>query len=163
MSLNSLHIASSALRASKLQVEITSRNISGVSDPNYTRQTAQVRNVGPAQATLTGHTHGLGVIVEGFDRTRDALLDRSFRVHHRAAQGANSVDPLANRLESVLGDGSGLLETARDIRLGLLEVAGHPEDVALRADLLQNIQNLTDRFHATSSELQDLGAESKVA
>ena len=74
LSINSLHIASNSLLASKLQVEITSRNIAGAQDPNYTRQTALVKNLGPGLNSVQGHTHGLGVLVEGFERSRDSLL-----------------------------------------------------------------------------------------
>ncbi|HIB68502.1 MAG TPA: hypothetical protein EYO33_26275, partial [Phycisphaerales bacterium] len=161
MSLNSLHIASSSLLAAKLQVEITSRNISGAQDPNYTRQTALVKNVGPAQQRLTNHTHGLGVIVEGFERTRDALLDKAFRSYHTEAEGARSIDSLAERLESTLGEGAGLTEAAQDVRLSLLEVANRPDDQALRADLFQKMEDLTERFRSSSRDLSAVGEESQ--
>lgn len=160
MSINSLHIASSFLRASKLQVEITSRNLSGAQDPNYSRQASLVRNVGSAIYTVQGHTHGLGVLVEGFERSRDGLLDQSYRIHHREAEGARSVDVLADRLESVLGQGSGLTESFRDVRGSLLEVANRPDDTALRADLYQRLSNLTERFRDASSSLSELSEES---
>lgn len=161
MAINSMHIASSFLLASKLQVEITSRNLSGANDPNYSKQTALVKNVGPGINAVQGHTHGLGVLVEGFDRSRDSLLDGAYRFSHREAEGARSVDVLASRLESALGDGSGLNTAAQDVRLGLLEVANHPEDSGLRADLFQKLGNLSDSFQSTSRELTNLAGESK--
>ena len=146
LSINSLHIASNSLLASKLQVEITSRNIAGAQDPNYTRQTALVKNLGPGLNSVQGHTHGLGVLVEGFERSRDSLLDTSYRNHYREAEGARSVDILAQRLESAMGEGSGLTAAARDVRLSMLEVANQPDDTALRADLYQKLESLTERF-----------------
>lgn len=161
MSINSLHIASTFMQSTRLQIEITSRNLSGAQDPNYSRQKTIVSNVGPADSRLSHNPDGLGVIVEGFERTRDGLLDQAFRTHHREAQGARSVDVLADRLESALGSASGLTVAAREVRLGLLEVANKPEDEALRQDLLQNIQSLTDRFQSSSQELDSLREESR--
>lgn len=159
MSLNSLHIASGFLQASQLQIEITGRNLSGAQQPGYTRQRAIVSDVGPGLTRFDRHTDGLGIIVEGFERVRESLLDSAFRTHHRDAEGARSVDSLSNRLESIMGESSGLKESAQEIRLSLLEVASHPEDQALRSDLFQKFESLTSRFQEASKNLDGIEAE----
>ena len=159
MSLHSLHIASGALLSSQLQIDITARNLSGAQQPGYTRQRALVRDVGPGLTRFDRHSDGLGIMVDGFERVRESLLDSAFRTHHRDAEGARAVESLSSRLESVMGDSSGLKESAQEIRLSLLEVASHPEDVALRSDLFQKLESLTGRFQEASQNLDGIEAE----
>lgn len=161
MSFHTLHIASGFLQTSKLQAEITGRNLAGANKAGYSRQRAVLEDVGPGLTSFERHPDGLGVIVTSFERVRDGLLDRAYRTHHREAEGARSIQPLAGRLESVLGQTESLAEASQETRQVLLEVASHPEDPALREDLLSKLDGLSDRFQTTHKHLLDLSTESK--
>ncbi|MCA9792964.1 MAG: hypothetical protein KC910_14250 [Candidatus Eremiobacteraeota bacterium] len=162
MALNSLNIASSLLRSSQLQIELTGRNLEGVDLPGYSRQRAVVSNVGPAISTFQQHHDGLGVQVEGFERVRDGLLDTAYRLHHRNAEASRSLDPLTSRLESIFNNSDGLSSQAQDVRAALLEVATHPDDVALRSDLMTKLDGLSRTFQDTSNSLNQLRDEANA-
>ena len=99
-----LSIARSGLMASQAQVTTASQNITNAQTPGYSRQRVTLQPNEPQQ--LPFGTFGTGVLVEGTIRTRDALLDDSFRRDSTAAAYNEERRDALQGVEDILGEPS---------------------------------------------------------
>lgn len=129
---NILNIARSAIVAHQTAVQVTSQNVSNAQTPGYTRQRATLES-GPGVSTLYGRV-GSGVAVRDISRTRDALLDLTYR-----REAGNSADfemrrQLLGQVEELFGElsDSGFSATMDSFWASWSDLANNPENGSVR-------------------------------
>lgn len=99
-----LSIARSGLMASQAQVTTASQNITNAQTPGYSRQRVTLQPNTPQQ--LPFGTFGTGVLVDGTERMRNALLDDTYRRDVTSAAYNEERRDALQAVENVLGEPS---------------------------------------------------------
>jgi len=144
-----LSIARSALVAQQRALSVTGANIANVNTPGYTRQRAVLSPVGEGEAG--------GVRVSTIERVVDRLLDAR-ELRSASALGSAGVErDFADRVQALFPvDGSNIGTALDDFFSAASELSTHPEEVAVRSDLLARADALATRIRSTAQGLADL-------
>lgn len=156
-----VQIGSSGLQAQRRGVDLAGQNIANVNTPGYSRQRLSITaDAGPVTPAIhsTWDGSGLGVRSVEVSRLRDRFLDRrAMEEGMRQAELTELADTLSS-IESVFGEpGDTALSAAiADFTAAWDDVANRPDDLAARAQLVEQARTLTARLGQTERDLTAL-------
>lgn len=153
---SALEISKRALLVQKLGLDVTSNNIANVNTPGYSRRDPIARESSPH---LSGNTFlGTGVLVDKLRTYREEFFDKEIRSTLARNAGFESDEKIISRLEAILGEPSdmGLTEITSKFFNSFEELSLKPDSIALRQNVLNSAQQLTERLNGLYNQFNDL-------
>ncbi len=158
---NGLEIATRALRAQQLAVDVTAHNIANVATPGFSRQELRfeadaVRGTGRTTRNPLFAQVGTGVIASDLRRIRDLFIDLQVR---QVTEGQGRFLARAEgmqRLETVFNEPSddGLNALFGKFWNAWDDLSNQPESTATRAAVVENAQTLTSALKRAEGQLR---------
>lgn len=150
-----LSIARTAVLAHQSAIRVTSQNVTNATVEGYSRQRAEVVTGLPIQ-TPSG-IFGTGVMLAGISRTRDEMLDASFRRDTARTAGATMTRDLLGDVEAVFNEPS---ESGLGANLDAFwdswgDLANAPTSASARTVVRQRGEQLAERLRAMNGRLDD--------
>ena len=154
-----LQIGKTALAANQAAIQTVGNNIAGASDPNYTRQVAEIQ-AKPGQKLGPGLILGTGVDLTGVARQIDEALTGRLRNGVADAAGSRAESGWLDQIEGVFNElGDADLSTQFSKFFGAWsDSANKPTDVALRQNVITEGESLATKLRDTRGGLEDLTA-----
>ena len=152
-----LQIGKTALASTQAAIQTVGNNIAGASDPNYTRQVADIQ-AKPGQKLGPGLILGTGVDLTGVARQIDEALTGRLRNGVADAAGSRANSGWLDQIEGVfneLGDAD-LSTQFSTFFAAWSDAANKPTDVALRQNVLTEGESLATKLRDTRGGLEDL-------
>ncbi len=150
-----MNIGTSALLANQAAMATTGHNIANVNTPGYSRQaTVQV----PSLAQYSGG----GYVGRGVDVVTVARMHSDFLATNATlAKATSAADGIRatklGQLEQLFPIGAnGLGAAVNNVFSAFTDMASTPTDITARTALVARLSDMTARFNATSSQLDDL-------
>ena len=151
--LSLLQQSATSLGAQTAFMQTSSNNVENANTPGYSRQTANLQDVLPAEY-VGGAYVGQGAILGSVTQTRDKFVESQLPTAF-GNSSASSAESSALASVTVL-DPTGALPTAlSSFYSGLQGLSQDPGDPSLRAAAVSDAQQLTLAFNQTSSALTD--------
>ena len=148
-----MDIASSALNAQQVALNVTGENIANVNTAGYSRQQVVMAN-GPV-TTSNGYTLGNGVQVQSVQRSYDAMLQAqlvsntsSYQQNLTTQTALQQIQPSFNEVAS-----NGLGSAVDNFFGAWQDLSTNPQGTAERQALLSSTQVMTDTFHQMNANL----------
>jgi flagellar hook-associated protein 1 FlgK len=155
-----------ALLAQQQAIDATGHNIANASTPGFSRQVARLETTTPYPLPALNRNAGAGqlgtgVIASSIERMRDLFIDLQLRTE-LAAQGDWTVtrDMLA-RVEAIMNEpsDSGLNALLNRFWDGWQDVSTAPQNLSVRASLIERAASLTDTFQRQYSQLRTVQSD----
>lgn len=147
-----LTIGRSALLAHQRALRTTGQNIANVSTEGYSRQEVHLQ---PAPGS-----DGFGVHAGRVERMVDRFIEQRLLEHAASGTGAEVASELHSRVESLVPFGEGGLASSIDGFFGATQrLASHPEDLAVRAEVLGRAADVAAGFRSIAGGLGALQRE----
>jgi flagellar hook-associated protein 1 len=155
---NALHASISGLKATQAGIDVVSRNIANASTPGYTRK------------TLTTHSQlvdgrSIGVAFSAAQREIDLLQQQQLRVAKADTVAAQTAADYLSRIDTAMGSSeSGVAISSRlaELKDSLQAMATTPENAAIRANVLNEADDLSDSLNNMSDLVQSLRLEAEA-
>jgi flagellar hook-associated protein 1 FlgK len=151
-----LDVATRALRANQVLVNITNQNIANANTPGYSRQAAVIKETQPFPIPIFRQSGepgqiGTGVEVTQIDRVRDSFTDYQYRNQVASQSRWAAKQDALRQIEAVVNEpsGSGVSALLNKYWGAWQEVANSPSDVAVRSNLLEQGRAVADAFQNT--------------
>lgn len=161
-SFSGLTHALASLNAQSYALSVTGDNIANANNPGYTRQRANLTEVGPAVGVSTLYATpavtGGGVTSSGASRLNDPVLDARARAEHGQNGMAQTDQAALSSVEGLFDEPSatGLSEQLNDFWNAWSAVANNPggnAGAAARSVVLQKSAGIANSLNATSAAL----------
>jgi len=153
-----LQIALSSLYAQRKALQVTGQNIANVNTDGYSRQRVEMAaNAGPmtpaVESRYTGP--GMGVTTGDTTRLRDQFLELRGYQEHATDAGLTQTQSVLSRIELAFDEPSddGLSKVISNFMAGFDDVANNPDDLAARAQLVEQGKTLAAGFSQLDSAL----------
>jgi flagellar hook-associated protein 1 FlgK len=148
-------IAKSGLFANQKAIDVTGQNVANANTEGYSRQRV---NLSPEAFRQGNFQVGLGVNVDDIQRLRSDLLDRQIRSKQSDQGYLNQRKQILEQMENIFATDT---EGDLDVRLNdyfdtFVRLTSNPEDEALRSNVIQAGQNLSNTFHRLDQDLQNV-------
>lgn len=148
-----LNAGRSSLIAQQRALKVNGNNIANVSTPGYTRQRAVLEAV-PTSA-------GGGVRVADVEQIVDRFVETRLLGQSSSAAGASARRDLLEGVQSLFPVGDASVSGAlQDFFAAANELSAHPEDLAVRNDLLDRAETLAGKLRSSA---EGLGAVQREA
>ncbi|MCB0731081.1 MAG: flagellar hook-associated protein FlgK [Ignavibacteriae bacterium] len=166
MAINSIFsIARSSLFAHQQALAVTSTNLANANNPNYSRQVAYFSTTPPDYRAR--FTFGSGVAVEDVMRIRNSVTDNQIRMNNQEFYDASKRASVLSQIESLFLEPSefGLSNLLTKFFNSWDEVALDPQSLALRTDVVQSAELLSEKIKSIYSGISqtkiDMYSEAK--
>jgi flagellar hook-associated protein 1 len=150
---NLFDVASSAVSAQRIAMEVTGENIANVNTEGYSRQ--QVVMANRPVTTINGFPLGTGVQIQAVRRSYDAMLQQqivngnsTYQQNLTKQTALDQIQPSFNELAS-----DGLGSAVEKFFGAFQDLSTNPQGTAERQSLLSTAQVLTDTFHQINTNL----------
>lgn len=158
-----------AINSQAKALEVTSKNLANVNNPDYARQRVQFGDKGTVMTEFGAQSLGLEAI--GVEHLRDQLMDASVRREVSLSSAWETQAKVLAQAEATLGEqidrssdgtdlssssGYGLMDSLNELFASFYRVANNPTDTGERQALLTQADILTDRFNVTDQRLADI-------
>lgn len=163
MSLGSvLSVARQALAVQQNIIQTAGHNISNAETPGFSRQRVEVSAMHPQ--VLPFGTIGTGVQVDDIRRSRDALLDVTWRREAGGSAGAGLRRDLLSNVEGVLGEPSetGLAAAMDAMWSAWSDLAAAPTSAAARAVVVQRAGTVATTLNGFDQRLGDFRQQTQL-
>ncbi len=150
-----LSIARSGLNAAQAQISTTSQNVTNAQTPGYSRQKVNLTPNFPEQ--LPFGTFGTGVLVDNVVRTRDELLDSSYRADSATASLSEEKRDALTAVENVLGEpsGTGLASSLDQFWSSWSDLSTNPNSSAAKAVVRQRGTQVANQLNNFGNQIVD--------
>jgi len=149
---SSLSIASQALQAQELEIQVTNNNIANVNTAGYTRETVNLSEADPSQDGSV--SVGNGVDIQGVQSVRDDLLTLRIQQQTSAQSSATAQVNALTQIESLFPTtGTSLSSTLSSFFSSVSALSADPSNTADRDTAIQNAQAVVGQFNSISSGL----------
>ncbi len=158
-----LSVANSALATQQAAIQVASQNISNANTAGYTRQKLD-EVAGPSVMMPYGNV-GSGVTIATISRTRDALMDASYRSDAGAAAQSHATADALGQIDSILGEPSdtGLSAATMDAFWSSWDdLSAEPTSAAAASVVQARGQSLVSTFNQLSSQIGDVASNSRT-
>jgi flagellar hook-associated protein 1 FlgK len=160
MSFLMLNIASRALAAQQLAMDVTGQNMANATTPGYQRQEVVLTDPAPVELPgVGGHPNyvGQGVSVQEIQRVSNAFLSRSVRAQTGQAGTWSAISTALAQLEPLFSEpsSSGLAEAMNAFFAAWQTLSENPASLPARTALLGQAQQLVSTFQNLSQQLQN--------
>ena len=157
-----LNTALRSLQAHQRALDTTGHNIANAETEGYSRQRAEMVTTPPYTRTAgnmptdAGQV-GTGVEVESINRLRDEFIDGQIRSQKQSSGMWNKRSEGLERIELIFNEPSesNLDQALTDFRDSLQELSNNPENAAVREEVKQRGQTLSDTFNDIHRRLMD--------
>lgn len=150
-----LNIGITGLLAYQRSLDTISHNIANVNTEGYSRQTTELASTRP-ESFGSGFV-GTGVSVASIERAYDAYIESSVRSTTSTQAEFEAYQSLASQLDNVLADSdAGLNATLQRFFNVVQDVADSPADLSARQVMLNEGQQLSDKFNELSSWIENV-------
>lgn len=161
-SISSLYTALSGLTAQQRSIEVVSHNVANQATPGYRRQRVELSPVAvrPGFGDAGNGTRSGGVVINGVSQSRDAMMaDRAVR-EQGALKTAEGVGATLGRLEQIYAEPGdlGIASQLQALWTSFNDLANQPGSVAVRTQLLQQADALTQTLHSAASTISNIRA-----
>jgi flagellar hook-associated protein 1 FlgK len=148
---NGLRIALSSLYAQRKALQVTGQNIANANTEGYSRQRVElVANAGPSTPAIESRYTGpgMGVLTGETTRLRDQFLEVRGYQEHAVEAGLKESQSVLSRIELAFDEPSddGLSKLITSFLASFDDVANNPEDLAARAQLIEQGKTLMAGF-----------------
>jgi flagellar hook-associated protein 1 FlgK len=148
---NGLRIALSSLYAQRKALQVTGQNIANVNTEGYSRQRVElIANAGPSTPAIESRYTGpgMGVLTGETTRLRDQFLEVRGYQEHAVEAGLKESQSVLARIELAFDEPSdaGLSKLITSFLAAFDDVANNPEDLAARAQLVEQGKTLVAGF-----------------
>lgn len=155
---NGLRIALSSLYAQRKALQVTGQNIANVNTEGYSRQRVEmVANAGPSTPAIESRYNGvgMGVLTGDTTRLRDQFLEVRGYQEHAVDAGLKESQNVLSRIELAFDEPSddGLSKLISGFLASFDDVANNPDDLAARAQLVEQGKTLMAGFTQLDSAL----------
>jgi flagellar hook-associated protein 1 FlgK len=155
---NGIRVALSSLYAQRRALDVVGQNIANVNTEGYSRQRVEMEALqSPASAAVFSRFDGagMGVKTSGITRMRDAFMDLRGYQEHAVDAGLRRSQNTLSRIELAFGEPSdtGLAAVTADFLAAWDDVGNRPDDLATRAQLVEQAMTLTAGFAQLDSAL----------
>jgi flagellar hook-associated protein 1 FlgK len=153
-----LNTAASALYASQRAIDVTGQNVANVNTDGYSRQRVDLQSIGgstvPAIWSTSNHV-GQGVNSDSVIRIRDAFLEAQAQAQHATTANLTVQSATLTSVESSFQEpgSTGIQSMMTNMWSAWSDIANHPTDPGVRAQLLQRSQTLVAGLHSVSGSL----------
>jgi flagellar hook-associated protein 1 len=155
---STLQLASNALQAQSIGLQVTGQNISNVNTPGYAR--AQI-NLTPAPTQRLGNLLlGLGVEVDSIKQSTDAHLNGRLRSAMADTSGGDVLETIYGQLEAAIGEleDTDISTSMNSFFSAVSQILNQPESVSVRNLAILQGKSLAgdiNRLAARASELRN--------
>lgn len=151
-----LNIAANALSADQGALEVTVNNIANANTPAYARERPNLVEQAPVQ--MNNLEYGEGVMLQSVQSIRDPVLELRIQQETSNQGQLNAFIGGMNQVQSLFNetDGAGLSSVLNQFFGSLQSLTTDPTSVPLRQGVLSAANNLTNAFHAASSDLNQV-------
>lgn len=158
-----LNMARQGMDAQQLAVQVASQNISNASTQGYSRQTIQLESSYPT--VFPYGSVGTGVSVESITRSRDALLDSTYRSDAAGQSSAETTSSALSQIQSIFGEPSdtGLSATLDKFWSSWSDLANDPTNSAAKAVVLSAGGNVASLLNQDAGQLDQLDHTNRQA
>lgn len=152
------YAATSAMTAAQLQISVASSNIANADTAGYTKKTA-------TQTSTTTNGVGTGTTITAITSNVDKLMLKSLMSAVSDLGTATTNDSYASQLQSLFGStssssdsssGTSLGNTLASLETALSQLADTPESTTLKAQVVNDLDDVAAQLRDTSSQIQTL-------
>lgn len=152
------YAAYSAMMTTQVQISVASSNIANADTDGYTKKTA-------TQTSTVSNGTGTGTTVTGITSNVDKLMLKSLMSAVSALGEASTNNDYASQLQSLMGStstssdsssGTSLGNTLASLETALSQLADTPESSTLKAQVVNDLDDVAAQLRDTSSQIQDL-------
>jgi flagellar hook-associated protein 1 FlgK len=153
-----LNTAASALYAAQRAIDVTGQNVANVNTDGYSRQRVNLQSIGGSVVPAvwsTSNQVGQGVNSDSVIRIRDAFLESQAQAQHATTANLTVQSATLTSVESSFQEpgATGIQSMMTNMWSGWSDIANHPTDPGVRAQLLQRTQTLVAGLHSVSGSL----------
>ena len=153
-----LNTAATALYAAQRAIDVTGQNVANVNTEGYSRQRVNLQSIGGSVVPAvwsTSNQVGQGVDSDSVTRIRDAFLEAQAQAQHAATANLTVQSATLTSVESSFQEpgATGIQSMMTNMWSGWSDIANHPTDPGVRAQLLQRTQTLVAGLHSVSGSL----------
>jgi flagellar hook-associated protein 1 FlgK len=151
-----LSMASTAMNAQQTAVQTASQNISNASTPGYSEE--QVQFAANTPTVFPYGSVGTGVNVVNITRSRDALLDATYRSDASASSAANTSSTALGQIQDVFGEPSdnGLAAGIDAFWSSWSDLSTDPTNAAAKSVVLESGKNVAGLLNNYAAQLDQL-------
>jgi flagellar hook-associated protein 1 FlgK len=154
---DSLHMASNALSASQLGIQVAGQNLNNVGTPGYSRAVLQLAT-DTSRKLGSGAVTGTGVKIAGITQVIDQFLEERLRIATGDAMGSATQQKYFTQLENLLN-----ATTSRDLSTSILaffnsidNILNHPEDESYRRMAVEQGTKLAEDINSLAGAVVDI-------
>lgn len=156
----SLENSLSGLLTSRRALDVISNNVANASNPDYTRQRAEIKSNNPLEiGTLSV---GTGASVDQITRARNELLDVRFRQENQSLSRFKQLDEVFQQIEGFINEPSedgGIRATFSELDSAMQDLVTDPENRGGRTAMVGKAQNFASLLTRINKQLQQLGGQ----
>jgi flagellar hook-associated protein 1 FlgK len=150
--ITSLGIATQALQAQSLELQVTDNNLANSNTAGYTRETVSLSEAPPSQNGRL--TVGNGVSIDGVTSVRNQLLTLQIQSQTSDQSSAEAQVNALNQIQTLFpSTGTSLASSFSTFFNNLTSLSSNPTSTAARQTVLQGAQTLVDQFNSISAGL----------
>ena len=157
MSINSLlFTARDAMAAQQLAVQINSQNVANATTAGYSKQRVDLQASLPT--VFPYGSVGTGVSIEGITRSRDALLDTSYRTSAAGSAAANASSSALSQIQEMFGEPSdtGLSASLNAFFSAWSDLSADPTNSSAKSVVRQSGQTIAGTLNQFASQLAQI-------
>ena len=154
---SSIQMASGALQANDIALQVVGQNIANANTPGYLRE---VTNFVPGPTQTQGALNeGTGVLVQSITQQINTFLETQLRSANSDQANADTVQQNYSQLESIVGalnSGSNLSSSMNSFFSSIANVLNSPQDPSVRQAAVLQGQSLANTIQSMSSQTEQL-------
>lgn len=148
----SLSIATQALQAQELELQVTNNNIANANTAGYSRETVSLSESVPSQNGIL--TVGNGVTIDSVTSVRDQLLTLAIQGQTSDQSSAEAQVNALNQIQTLFpSSGTSLASSLSSFFDSLSAISTNPASTADRQTALEDAQTLVNQFNSISAGL----------
>ncbi len=153
----SIQMASGALQANDIALQVVGQNIANANTPGYLRE---VTNFEPGPTQTQGSLNeGTGVLVQSITQQINTFLETQLRSANSDQANADTVQQNYSQLESIVGalnSGSSLSSAMNSFFSSIANVLNSPQDPSVRQAAVLQGQSLANTIQSMASQTEQL-------
>lgn len=155
----SIRLASNALRADQIALQVVGQNIANANTPGYIREEVAL-SPAPTQ-TIGGLSLGLGVQVDSIVQKLDTYLQGRLQGAISDQASAEAQEDTYLQLEQIVAETTDTdISTAMtDLFNSISDILNQPEDVSVRNLAVLNAETLTERINWVANSVNELRSD----
>jgi len=158
-----LNMARAGMNAQQAAVQTASQNIANATTVGYSKQTLQLATTYPT--VFPYGSIGTGVSIVGITRSRDALLDASYRQSSGGAASAETTSSALGQVESVFGEPSdtGLSASLDKFWTAWSDLASDPSNAAAKSVVREAGNNVASTLNNFAAQIDQIDQSNREA